>query len=153
MKFRYLLPAPFLALLLLGGPTSPARAGTLPPVSLTATAVAYVTAAPGQQGVATWYVADSGADALRVTMTDSESPYSFMTNPNPAAGWAESLSPATLTLASGQSENVAVTFSVPKDAVPGTTYYWSVTASASDAACSGNCLGAAVAGWLEITVT
>jgi uncharacterized membrane protein len=65
----------------------------------------------------------------------------------------DSISPTTFTLASGQSENVPVTCSVPADAVPGDTYYWSVTATAADAACTTNCIGAGVAGWLEITVT
>jgi hypothetical protein len=41
----------------------------------------------------------------------------------------------------------------PADAVPGETYYWSITATASDTNCTGNCIGGAVAGWLEITVT
>lgn len=86
-------------------------------------------------------------------MLDSESPYWFITNHNPATGWVESLSPTALTLASGQTENVSVTFSVPAGAVSGETYYWSVTATAADAACTGNCIGAAVAGRLEITVT
>lgn len=76
-----------------------------------------------------------------------------MTNPNPATGWVESLEPTTFTLASGQPENVPITFSMPEDAVPGEAYYWSVTASAFDASCTGSCVGAGVAGWLEVTVT
>lgn len=51
-KFRYLLPAPFLALLILDGPASPASAQTLPPFSLTTSAHLDVTAAPGQRTVA-----------------------------------------------------------------------------------------------------
>lgn len=148
MKFRSLLPLPFLALLLLGGTASPVRADTLPPVSPTTSAHVDAYAAPGQEVTATWFAEDSGSDPLLITMSDSP-PWPGLGS---AAGWVQSVDPSQFALTSGQSQDVAITVDVPGSAAPG-SYYVLIEASASDTSCTSGCIGVAVGGWLVVHVT
>lgn len=150
MKFRYLLPAPFLALLLLGGPASPASAQTLPPFSLTTSAHVDLYASLGQQVTAEWFVEDSGADPLAITMSLAE--LTALAQQSPAIGWVEPISPSQFTLSSEQPVEVLVVVDVPSGTAPG-NYAVNVEALASVPGCSGVCVSGAVAGTLEVHVS
>jgi len=150
MRFRSLLPLPLLALLVLGGTAAPARAGDLPAFALTTSAHVDAYAAPGQSVIVPWFTEDSGADALNLTVRAAQ--YTLYSFEFPAIAWVTGLSPATFTLTSGQSGSVQVTVAVPAATAPG-NYYVNVAALAADAACSANCIGAVVAGTLEVHVS
>jgi uncharacterized membrane protein len=143
-----MLPAPFLALLLLGGPASPASAQTLLPFSLTTSAHVDVTAAPGQRAVAEWYVLDSGASELAVTM--SAASLNAESQQSPALAWVRHIRPVRFKLASGAYRDVQVVVRVPRG-TPAGSYFVNVEASAAVPGTGGTISGA-VAGTLEVDV-
>ncbi len=147
---KYLLPLPLLALLALAGPAAPARADALPAFSLTTSAHVDAYAAPGQAVTVPWFTEDSGADPLSISMQTAE--YTLLAIQHPAIGWVQSLSPSQFILTSGQYQDVHVTVDVPDGTAPG-DYYVNIAVSATDATCSANCVGAVVAGTLEVHVS
>ena len=150
-KLRHLLPIPLLALLALAGPAVPARAGDPPAFSVTTSAHVDAYAAPGQSVTVPWFVENSGADPLLITLRPGE--YTLNSVRFPAIAWVEPVSPATFELSSGQSATVQVTVDVPAATAPG-NWYVNIAASASDATCTGTCnVGAIVAGTLEVHVS
>ncbi len=144
---RLLALPPLVALLALAGPAAPVRADVLPAFSLTTTASEAAYAAPGQREAVEWFTEDSGADALRVTMSLAElNPESQQ---SPALALVRAIRPEHFRLASGASRYVRVVVKVPKG-TPAGQLYVNVEASAS---VPGNSVTGAVAGTLEVIVS
>ena len=121
----------------------------LPPFSLTTSAHVNVTAAPGHRAVATWFVEDSGADPLRITMADAS--LTALAQESSAIGFVCAIRPAHFKLASGAYRDVRVVVRVPEGTAPG-SYFVNVESSALVPGSSGVITGF-VAGTLEVDVS
>jgi hypothetical protein len=126
----------------------PASAATLPPFSLTTSAHVDVTEAPGQRAVAEWFVEDSGADALKVTMADTSFTARGQRSTRQSAGSARS-GPCTSSWPPAYRD-VRIVIRVPRGTAPG-SYFVNVESSALVPGSSG--IAGGVAATLEVDVS
>lgn len=147
-KFKHLLPLPLPAAAGAGWPCHPSPCGCSPAVLPDHQRARRRVRGPGQELTVPWFVEDSGADPLAITMSLTE--LVPMAWKSPAIGWT-SIAQSQITLGSGQYQDVQVTADVPPG-TPDGNYAVNVMASAQVPGCSGTCVGEAVAGTLEVHV-